>query len=623
MRRRPFFQRLSSFLLAPKLAIAATKAWRTLEPRDWSRVADLWGKVAADWPAHPPSKLLHARLLRSARRLPEAIEAARMAIAQAPDRGEPWFEYGRAMRAAGRRDAAIAAYVAAIDRGHRRAIAELCRYGGRSFLPTPDPEIAAPTHYAHYAAENSVPPPPPGPPSAIFRIALTGSMEKMRQTRESLSAQTYIHWFEISELPSLPASDLPIFDLALPEGALLDAQALAWLARAIADTRCSMVRADHDHLTPRDARRIDPTLLSMPDRLWAGRPGCQPPLTATSSAADETIAHVPLVLMSLPATGAESESLPDAAPIPLSVVIPSRDNPALLRTAVDTLLATASAPDHIELIIIDNGSRTESARRLLAELAHRPNTIVLPFDEPFNWSRANNLGAASARGDSLLFLNDDTAMQTAGWDRILAGLLSDQAVGVVGARMLYPNRTIQHGGFVFGMDNGPQHEGRWMPDEDAGPGGRWRAIRQAAAVTGAFMATRKSTFLSTDGFDERVFAVDFADVDFCLRLRSRGLAVAYCGAITLIHHESVSRGLNLSRKQRTRMSQEYASLRRRWGSAVDSDPGYHPAWARTGCSYDGLHRLTMDQILTHIRDSVRGDIWDVRAALPNGTSRPR
>lgn len=475
----------------------------------------------------------------------------------------------------------------------------------------PDPEITAPVDYARYAAESSVPPPPAARPSAIFRITLAGPLEKTRQTRESLSAQTYSHWFEAGDAIPSSATGLAVFDLALPEGALLNEHALAWLAWAIGDTRCSTIRADHDHLAADGVQRVDPLLLPMPDRLWIGRGGTRAGLTATSGAAKESVAHVPLVLMNLPAASARAEPapLPDADPVPLSVIIPSRDNPLLLRAAVETLLATASAPDHVELIVVDNGSRTAAAVHLLAELAQRPNVTILPFDEPFNWSRANNLGAAKASGDALLFLNDDTAMQTTGWDRISAALLSDPAVGVVGARMLYPNRTIQHGGFVFGMDNGPQHEGRWRPEDDAGPGERWLATRQAAAVTGAFMATRKSTFLAAGGFDEDVFAVDFADVDFCLRLRSRGLAVVYCGAVTLIHHESVSRGLNLSRSQRARMSREYASLRDRWGSSVDTDPGYHPAWARTGCSYDGLRRLSLEEVLAHVRASARDDIW--------------
>lgn len=335
-------------------------------------------------------------------------------------------------------------------------------------------------------------------------------------------------------------------------------------------------------------------------------------LTATAVDGTGPVAHVPLVLMTVPGcTDANDLPVPDADPFSLSIIIPTRDNPDLLREALDTLLATADMPEMIEIIIVDNDSRAPSTRQLFSELASRPAIKIIPFPEAFNWSRANNLGASHASGDALLFLNDDTAMRTHGWDRILAALLHDPETGIIGARMLYPDDTMQHGGFVFGMDNGPQHEGRWMPGDCAGPSGRWLATRQAPAITGAFMAMRAVTFLAAGQFDETSFSIDFADVDLCLRLRSLGLAVVYCGAITLLHHESVSRGLNLSRRQRKRMRQEHARLRQRWGSAVERDPGYHPAWTRTGCSYDGLRRLTLYDIMEHVSHSAQDHPYSI------------
>lgn len=438
-----------------------------------------------------------------------------------------------------------------------------------------------------------------------FAVTVTGTAEEQRVTRDSLSGQTYHDWAEGGD----ESGDQCL--ITLPAGAQLDPQALGWLAWAAAETGAACIRADHC-LHSADGRRHSPTLLPAFDPLWVDRPDGIASLIARRSGGDGRVIHLPLVLLSLPESGfpGAAPALPDGDPGPLSVIIPSRDNPGLLAEAVDRLLATAAHPERVELVIVDNDSRTPEAREFLRRLAERANTVIVPFAEPFNWSRANNLGARAATGDSLLFLNDDTAMHTPGWDRILAGLLVRNDVGVVGARMVYPDGRIQHAGFVLGMDNGPQHEGRWMAGDDEGPGSRWTAIRAASAVTGAFMAIRRDHFNAVNGFDEVTFAVDFADLDLCLKLRVRGQLVAYCGAITLTHHESVSRGLNLSRTKRRRMARERAAFEQRWGAMASHDPYYHPAWARTGCSYDGLRALSSEQarrtVETVVSEMARG-----------------
>lgn len=616
--RRPSPSRVLALLPAlPLLGYRALRAWYTLEPHDWSRLADCWQAVATALPDSLTALLLHARLLRSARRFPAALAAGEAALALAPEDGAVLLEHAKALRGAGRRAAAIAGFVAAWHHGEREAATrELCRYGARAALPEAEPGIAAPADYAIFAAANPVPLAPFAARKIVFRVTITGAEQDCAATRASLIEQAHPHWLVAQGESASSGKDAAVFELVLAAGTRLDPQALAWLAWAIDETDCHSVTADHDLLGTDGATRTNPTLLPSEDWLWKSSPDATNRIVAKRTDGAGPVVHVPLVLASCPAAPPRADGVMgrEVAAANISIIIPTRDNPELLRAAIAALRETALAPERIELVIVDNGNRTIEAKALLAELAAQPGVSIVPFDAPFNWSRANNLGAAAARGELLVFLNDDTEMRTQGWDRLLAGLLADPRIGVVGARMLYPNGSIQHGGFVFGMDNGPQHEGRWMDGDDPGPSGRWLATRQAASVTGAFMAMRRSVYDEISGFDEATFAVDFADVDLCLRLRAHRLAVAYCGGITLLHHESISRGLNLSRAKRRRMRREAAALRLRWGAAVDDDPGYHPAWSRTGCSYDGLRAMTQTQVIEYVRRSIGANPWAIRAA---------
>lgn len=584
---------LAVLRLLPALAGRSVRAWATLEPSDWSKLADALALVAAAIPDSRWAQHAAARVLRAGRRSDEAIEASRRALGLDPNNARLMLELGQALRQAGQRAEAIATLAQASSMGAKAAAAELRRYAASSALPEPDAGIHARSAYAAYAYSCRPPDPPPTTPAALFSLHVLGAGGRVA-TLESLERQTYPHW-TIDGQPPAHYTQAPLrnFAVDIPAGAILDPNCLAWLNHAIAGGGAGTVRADHDHYR-QDGERCDPVFLPpQPDLLWTEGPGSIVRLAARAQDGKGGICHVPFVLMTLPFTPAEPITPAEAEPLPISVIIPSRDNPELLATAIATLRATATRSDLIELIVVDNASTTTEALALHARLRSQAGTKVVSFDEPFNWSRANNLGAVAASGEVLLFLNDDTAMLTPGWDRILAALFERREVGLVGVRMTYPDGTIQHAGFVFGMDNGPQHEGRWMAGDDCGPGGRWTAIRQAAGVTGAFMAIRAADFHGLGRYDDAALAVDFADLDLCLRVRAAGKAVVYCGAISLTHHESVSRGLNLGRRKRRRIRTEWRRFRARWGNLAIVDPWYHPVWARSGASYDALVHWTM------------------------------
>jgi GT2 family glycosyltransferase len=233
---------------------------------------------------------------------------------------------------------------------------------------------------------------------------------------------------------------------------------------------------------------------------------------------------------------------PVPAPPPLaSIIIPTRDRLDLLEPCVRTLLqSTAYAA--FEIIVVDNGSREESTLRWLERMqAAEPRFRVLGADEPFNWSRLNNLGVQAARGDVLVFLNNDTEVIDGAWlHRLVENALRPE-VATVGPLLLYPDRTIQHAGVVVGIGGWADHPFKGLPAEHrqslfVSPMLR----RNVLAVTGACMAISRKTFEALGGFDES-FVICGSDVELGLRAHRRGLWNVYVPEAVLIHHESKTR----------------------------------------------------------------------------------
>jgi O-antigen biosynthesis protein len=227
--------------------------------------------------------------------------------------------------------------------------------------------------------------------------------------------------------------------------------------------------------------------------------------------------------------------------VPVSILIPFRDEPRLLRTCVDSIDATTSAHASVELVLIDNGSADPETLTLVERLADRPDVTVLVDPQPFNWAALNNAGARQARGDVLVFLNNDIEAHRSGWLTALCGQSLRPDVGAAGARLLYPDRRLQHCGLVVGLTGAAGHVLGGLAEDEPGYLRMAVTARECAAVTGACLATRREVFELLDGFDEEL-GVDLNDVDYCLRASVRGFRTVYEPAAELIHHESPSRG---------------------------------------------------------------------------------
>ena len=228
-----------------------------------------------------------------------------------------------------------------------------------------------------------------------------------------------------------------------------------------------------------------------------------------------------------------------------SVIVPTRDRLDLLKPCVESLLSSAAHNrTAMELAIIDHESSEPETAAFLARVAEKDGVRVDRHEGSFNWALMNNLGADRSDADVLVFLNNDTVVLTPEWlDELVAQALRPE-VGVVGARLLYEDSTLQHGGFVVRSrpEHYLSHDGVGLPVTDPGYLGRYGLVRRSVAVTGACLAIRRETFKALGGFDSARLAIEGNDVDLCLRAQAAGLAVIYNPHATIYHLESKSRG---------------------------------------------------------------------------------
>jgi O-antigen biosynthesis protein len=294
----------------------------------------------------------------------------------------------------------------------------------------------------------------------------------------------------------------------------------------------------------------------------------------------------------------------------VEVIVPTRDNGGDLRDFVVSLRQRAAVPDSLRLLIVDNGSGDGETGRILAELNAEDWIRVVAMDEPFNWSRLNNHAVALSRSALLVFANDDMLMLTDGWDRQLRGLLERPEIGAVGARLIYPDDSVQHAGILLGWPGIAIHDGRYEPLSEPGPGRRWHVTRAVGAVTGAFIAVRREVFAATGGFDETGLPVAYGDIDFALKVRARGLKVLWTPSITLRHYESKSRGLDhLTAEKRARNAAERRVIEQRWGAALQVDPGVNPAWHAASLPFRLISAPSQQRLWRHIRLCAAANPW--------------
>ena len=259
----------------------------------------------------------------------------------------------------------------------------------------------------------------------------------------------------------------------------------------------------------------------------------------------------------------------------VSLIVPTRDNRDTLERCVDGLLERTDY-EPLELVIVDNDSRRAETLAYFSAVAERPGVRVLRFAGPFNYSAVNNFAVAQARYGIVGLVNDDVDVIHPDWLREMVSHAVRPEVGAVGAKLYYPNDTIQHAGTIVGLGGAAGHAFRHFPRGDAGYCGRLLLTQSLSAVTAACMILRREVFDEVGGLDEVNLAIAFNDVDLCLRIRERGYRIVWTPFAALYHWESVSRGSDLAPERIERFRREAKYLGDRWRAVIARDPYYNP-----------------------------------------------
>jgi glycosyltransferase involved in cell wall biosynthesis len=266
--------------------------------------------------------------------------------------------------------------------------------------------------------------------------------------------------------------------------------------------------------------------------------------------------------------------LPDVPPL-VSIIIPTRNMVHLVKVCIESIKAKTRYKNY-EIILMDNGSDDPAALAYFAEQAQADNFRVIRDDSPFCYSAINNLGAREARGEILVFLNNDIEIITHEWLDELVSQACRPGIGAVGARLLYPNGMLQHAGIVLGIGGWAGHSHKGFSSLALGYVGRASLISSFSAVTGACLAVQKQHFMKVGGFDEVHLRVACNDVDLCLKFTEIGLRNIYTPFASLFHHESATRGYEDTPEKMARFQKEVRYMWSRWPALMARDPAYSP-----------------------------------------------
>lgn len=429
----------------------------------------------------------------------------------------------------------------------------------------------------------------------------------------------------------------------LPAGTTLSAHALYWLAEEIERTNSIFIYSDHDYLGEH-GKRFNPyfkpdfsaeflktlnyidfafvvkcslfkTLKIKKDALFSY--DCHSFLfNVMENVSSFSIRHIPAILFHLPESILKKTRALERSDNPVkehfdragvkatierltfnsykiiytpfsfpltSIIIPSKDNLFFLKRCIDNII-NKTTYKNFEIIVVNNQSRDHETLRYLEKIKTYQGVKVFDYPYRFNYAGINNFAVRKARGEVIVFLNDDTEVITPQWLEIMLGCLEQFNVGAVGARLYYEDDTIQHAGVIIGMNGCSDHIFKGLEKENHGYMNRACLLQEYSAVTAACMMTWKDVFLKIGGFDELNLKIAFNDVDYCLKLREAGYRIIFTPYAELYHFESKSRQ-NYYQKI---TKKEANFIRKKWAKYIKNDPYYNPNldYKTTNCSFN-------------------------------------
>ena len=259
----------------------------------------------------------------------------------------------------------------------------------------------------------------------------------------------------------------------------------------------------------------------------------------------------------------------------ISIIIPNKDHIEDLRTCINSI--KKSDYKNFEIIIVENGSSEENIFNYYEELKKTEYIKIIEWNKGiFNYSAINNFAVPYARGDVILFLNNDTEVINTGWLTSMVEHAVRKEVGAVGAKLYFPDNSVQHGSVIIGINGVAGHAHRNFPHDSPGYFGRLKIIQNVSAVTAACLMIRKEVFNEVNGFDED-YAVSFNDIDFCMKIRKKGYLIVWTPYAELYHHELKTRGTEDTCEKKEREKREIELFRRKWKDILEEgDPYYNP-----------------------------------------------
>ncbi len=270
--------------------------------------------------------------------------------------------------------------------------------------------------------------------------------------------------------------------------------------------------------------------------------------------------------------------IPENPPL-VSLLIPTRDMLEVLKPCVESIINKTRYKNY-EILILDNQSKKEETFDWFRFIQQHPRVRVLQYDGVFNFSAINNFGVEHAQGEIVGLINNDVEVISTQWLSEMVSHVLRDGIGCVGAKLLYPDETIQHAGVVLGIGGVAGHVFKGIDQHDGGYFSRAQLPQNYSAVTGACMLVSKSLFEQVGGLDEQSFKVAFNDIDFCLKVKEAGYRNLWTPHALLFHHESKSRGYEDTPEKKKRFLSEVASMKLKWSKELQNDPAYSPNLSR-------------------------------------------
>lgn len=272
--------------------------------------------------------------------------------------------------------------------------------------------------------------------------------------------------------------------------------------------------------------------------------------------------------------------IPEPAPL-VSLLIPTRDRRSLTETAVRSILEKSTYTNY-EILILDNGSVEAETLEFFSQIQEEDHRVkVLAYDYPFNYSAINNFGARHAKGTIIGLINNDIEVINPEWLTEMVSHSLRPEIGCVGAKLYYPNDTLQHGGVILGIGGVANHSHKHFSRTHPGYFARLVCTQNYSAVTAACLLIRKEIFDAVEGLDEENLKVAFNDVDFCLKVREAGYRNLWTPYAELYHYESISRGIEDSPEKIARFTGEVDFMKAKWGTHLEIDPFYSQNLTKT------------------------------------------